>query len=180
MEYQILRSNRKTAAIQITGGGEVLVRCPYRMPLWEIEALVESKRVWIEKHLRSLNARPKLPLFTEAELSSMAASLLEDLRGQVPHYAKLLGVTFGKVTVRCQKTLWGSCSSQGNLNFNCLLSLAPPEVRDYVIVHELCHRLEMNHSPAFWAKVEHILPDYKNYRKWLKDNGSLLIARLPG
>ena len=89
-----------------------------------------------------------------------------------------MGVTYGRITIRNQVSRWGSCSSVGNLNFNCLLMLAPPEVRDYVVVHELCHRKEMNHSPAFWAEVEKMIPDYKAHKKWLKDNGTALISRL--
>ena len=74
----------------------------------------------------------------------------------------------------------GSCSGAGNLNFNCLLMLAPPEVRDYGVVHELCHRKEMNHSARFWKEVENILPDYRQRRAWLKENGGRLIARMTG
>jgi predicted metal-dependent hydrolase len=76
-----------------------------------------------------------------------------------------------------QKSRWGSCSGQGNLNFNCLLMRAPDDVVDYVIVHELCHRKEMNHSDRFWTLVESVLPDYKEKRKWLKDHGSELMQK---
>ena len=89
-----------------------------------------------------------------------------------------MGVTYGKVTIRSQKTRWGSCSARGNLNFNCLLMLTPPEVQDYVLVHELAHRIEMNHSPRFWKIVENVLPDYKRRKQWLRKEGTLLIERL--
>jgi alpha-glucosidase len=90
------------------------------------------------------------------------------------HWAPLLGVTFGRVRVKDQRSLWGSCSREGNLNFSWRLTLAPPEVLDYVVVHELAHRLEMNHSRRFWANVEKICPDYRVHRKWLRQNGEAL------
>ena len=80
-----------------------------------------------------------------------------------------MGVTYGKVTLREQKTRWGSCSSNGNLNFNWKLALMPDEILYYVIVHELAHRIEMNHSERFWKIVEEVLPDYRERRKWLKE-----------
>ena len=93
---------------------------------------------------------------------------------RVAYYEKIIGVTHNEIRIRDQKTRWGSCSSKGNLNFNWRLMLAPPRVLDYVVVHELCHRKEMNHSKAFWNAVEMVLPDYKELRKWLRDNGNSL------
>lgn len=89
------------------------------------------------------------------------------------------GPRLNRITIRHQKTRWGSCSREGNLNFNCLLMLAPEEVRDYIVVHELCHLLHMDHSPEFWSEVERVIPKYKQANNWLKKNGSLLMARLP-
>ena len=90
----------------------------------------------------------------------------------------MVGVTYGRITIRNQRSRWGSCSGKGNLNFNCLLMLTPSHVIDYVVVHELCHRLEMNHSPAFLAQVERVLPDYRKSREWLKEHEKELIGRL--
>ena len=90
---------------------------------------------------------------------------------KVAYYARLMNVTYGRISIRKQKTRWGSCSNKGNLNFNCLLMMMPPEVLDYVIVHELSHRLEMNHSKRFWAQVEKVIPDYKTQKTWLKEHG---------
>ncbi|MDY3888895.1 MAG: M48 family metallopeptidase, partial [Agathobacter sp.] len=87
---------------------------------------------------------------------------MEYIPKRVAYFADIMGVDYGRITIRMQKTRWGSCSSKGNLNFNCLLMLAPPEVIDYVVVHELCHRKEMNHSKAFWREVERVLPDYRS------------------
>ena len=91
------------------------------------------------------------------------------------YFAEKIGVSYGRITLRQQKTRWGSCSANGNLNFNWLLILAPPEVLDYVVVHELCHRRQMNHSQAFWNEVSAVLPGYKEQKKWLKDNGWKLM-----
>jgi hypothetical protein len=90
------------------------------------------------------------------------------------HWAPILGVTFGRVRVKDQRSLWGSCTPAGDLNFNWRLTLAPPEILDYVVVHELAHRLEMNHSRRFWAHVAKHCPDHKAHRRWLRRNGPAL------
>lgn len=174
--YRVIRSRRKTAVIQITPQGEVLVRCPMRMPVAEIERFVYGKAPWIRGHLSRLEPHT---CFLPEEIEAMRIQAAAMLPERVAYFATLVGVTYGKITVRCQRTLWGSCSGKGNLNFNCLLSQVPPQVADYVVVHELCHRKEMNHSARFWAEVERVLPDYREARKWLKEQGIGLIARLP-
>ena len=93
-------------------------------------------------------------------------------------YAAKIGVTYEHISIRAQKTLWGSCTAEGNLNFNCLLVLLPERVERYVVVHELCHRKEMNHSQKFWREVEKILPDYRELRKQLKNDGEAYLDRL--
>lgn len=179
MNYKILRSSRKTIAIQITPEGEVLVRCPSRMPKWQIQQFVDSKESWIEAHLQKIASRPAQPKLTQQELKALAKQAAKDLPERVARFAPLVGASYGRISIRAQRTRWGSCSGKGNLNFNCLLMLAPEAVRDYVVVHELCHRKEMNHSARFWQQVERILPEYRDSKKWLKDNGSTLLARLP-
>lgn len=176
--YRVIRSDRRTIAIQITPDGEVLVRCPHRMDADAVCSFVELKSDWIGKHLAKLNAAPQLPEFTAEEIRSLANQALKVIPERVRYYAPLVGVTYGRITIRNQCSRWGSCSGKGNLNFNCLLMLAPSEVLDYVVVHELCHRKKMNHSQKFWEEVERIMPDYKARQKWLTENGQALIGRL--
>ena len=93
------------------------------------------------------------------------------LAEQTDHYAIEMGVTYGRITIREQKTRWGSCSSAGNLNYNWKLVLMPEHVMDYVVIHELAHRKEMNHSERFNAVVAQQMPDYKVWQSWLKEHG---------
>ena len=179
MDYTIIRSNRKTAAVQVTEDGRVLVRCPNRTTDAEAKKILDAHKSWIEKQLRTVENRPKLPPLTSAQIYDLANRMIPILERKLPHYAALLGVSYGNVTVRNQRTLWGSCSGKGNLNFNCLLMLAPETVADYVIIHELCHLVQHNHSKAFWGLVAQTMPDYAAYRQWLKTNGKSLIGRLP-
>ena len=177
--YTLIRSNRKTVSIVIKPGGEVEVRCPKRCSRREVDAFVQSKRDWIEKHLSAIAKKPSLPALTQTEIRELAKQAATILPERVHFFAQQMGLSYGRITIRSQRTRWGSCSAKGNLNFNCLLMLCPGEVQDYVVIHELCHRKELNHSAAFWAEVEKYCPGYRTYRNWLKDNGASLIARLP-
>ena len=174
--YRLVRSNRKTVAIQVVKG-EVVVRAPQRAPLRYIEEFLESKRDWIEKGIALQAAAPQQPTFTAEEVRAMADAALVDIPKRVAQFAPVVGVRYGRIAIRNQRTKWGSCSSKGNLNFNCVLMLAPEWVRDYIVVHELCHLKEMNHSAAFWAEVVRVCPNYKEAEAWLKANGSATIER---
>ena len=177
LTYQLIRSERKTVSLQIAQEGELVVRAPKRMAKAEIDRFVESKRGWIEKHAQ--NREQDVPKMTEAEFDTLVRHALEVIPEVVARFAPVVGVTYGRITIRNQRTRWGSCSAQGNLNFNCVLMRAPDDVLEYVVVHELCHRKEMNHGPKFWAEVERVLPNYRESRKWLSVNGSALIQSLP-
>lgn len=179
ISYQIIRSSRKTVSLEIRPDGSLLVRAPRRLSDRAIREFVTSKEGWLREKLQKFENRPALPRLTEAELENLKKQAKADIGARVSRLAPLVGVSYGRVTIRAQKGRWGSCSREGNLNFNCLLMLTPPEVRDYVVIHELCHRREMNHSPAFWAEVAKFCPEYRSHRAWLKDNGGSLIARLP-
>ena len=192
MNITIIRLNRKTLAIQINPDLSVTVRAPMYASQRDIERILKEKENWIQKHIEQIREREerseetqenqgksaKKNYLTNEEIQKLAEKALEYVPKRVSYFAEQIGVEYGKLTVRNQKTRWGSCSSKGNLNFNCLLMLTPPEVIDYVVVHELCHRKEMNHSKAFWAEVEKVLPNYKEQAKWLKENGGQIIGQM--
>lgn len=181
---KLIRSDRRTISLEIAPSGQVLLRAPKHMSEAEIQGFVEEKSSWLAKHLQkreedmdSLQAEGR---FTEGEIERLIKLAKQVIPAKVAYYARLMGVTYGRITIRKQKTRWGSCSLEGNLNFNGLLMMVPPEVLDYVVVHELCHRLEMNHSSRFWSQVENVIPNYRKPRKWLKEYGSRLMLRMHG
>ena len=177
---RLIRARRKTLSIRITQEGNLEIRAPLGMPKGEIEAFLKEKAQWIETHRAKVLAEyaqgQEAPL-GEEEILTLAEQMRQRLPEKLNRHAASMGVTFGRVTIRCQQTRWGSCSSRGNLNFNCLLMLAPEEVLDYVVVHELAHRKQMNHSALFWQEVERECPDYKKSLRWLKDRGGALLSR---
>ena len=180
MNIRILRSRRKTIGLEVRDV-ELIVRAPLYMPQERIDAFLQKHRRWIETHLRQAQERAKTPVepLSREELQRLTERAKLVFPERVRHFAPLVGTDYGRITIRCQKTRWGSCSSKGNLNFNCLLLLAPPEVLDSVVVHELCHRKQPNHSPRFYAEVLRVLPDYRKYHGWLKEHGSALLRRAP-
>ena len=153
LEYEVIRSTRKTIAIQVGLDGSVTVRAPKRCS----RAVIED--------------------FVAEDYRSYQIAAGQALQERTAFFAEIMGVDYGRITVRDQRTRWGSCSAKGNLNFNWRLILAPGEVLDYVVVHELAHRREMNHSKRFWSLVEMVLPDYERRRRWLKENGEALMER---
>ena len=177
----LVRSSRKTLAVQIRADGTVIARAPLRMPKDRILYFLSEKASWIrmqqgrmqERENMRQQARIHLDAAQEKELREMAKSVLAQ---RTAYFARQVGVTYGRITVRDQKTRWGSCSQTGNLNFNFRLILAPPEVLDYVVVHELCHRRQMNHSAQFWQEVAQVLPDYRKRKAWLTENGWRLMG----
>lgn len=177
---QIIRSKRRTVGISIKPGGEIIIRAPRLLPQAAILAFVYQKADWILSAYD--NQKDRAPLATDAPKDAATLALEKRYRDaakeyipkRVEYYHSFTGGDYNKITIRDQKTRWGSCSANGTLSFNYRLMLAPPRVLDYVVVHELCHLTHMNHSKAFWDMVASILPDYKEYRTWLKDNGHTL------
>ena len=148
----VVYSKRRTIGLEVQADGKVLIRVPKGITKKVLMDFVNDRQEWIvekwfliEKHRRKKAEAPKPDYEGHPEIEAFYR--------------------------RAAKTRWGSCSGEGNLNFHWKLILMPPEILDYVVVHELAHRKQMNHSPLFWAEVEKVLPDYKARRAWLKENG---------
>lgn len=181
-EIQIIRSNRKSISLEIRPDLRIFLRVPYGMKSEEITEFMRSKAGWLEKNLEKarrrreeLDSRAQETALTREELNALAKEAAKVIPERVRYFAPIVGVDYGRITIRHQKTRWGSCSGRGNLNFNCMLMKTPQEIMDYVVVHELCHRKEMNHSLRFWAEVARVLPEYQKARKWLKEKGGEII-----
>ncbi len=180
ISVEVIYSSRRTMGLEVTADGRVKARVPNRTADAVVEKFVKERAGWIaEKYLlqKARQEKQKLARGTKdyeqnPALEARYRELARAVIGQrVSYFAAKMGVTYGRISIRDQKTRWGSCSGRGNLNFNWKLVLMPPEVLDYVVVHELAHRKQMNHSPLFWAEVGRVLPDYESRRRWLKEHG---------
>lgn len=187
MDAEIIKSNRRTIELKICTDGHIRVRAPFYMTDAEIADFLNKKSEWISRHQTRIKERqqkkaqePPIQQLSPQDIRALADQAMKVIPDRVRFYAEKIGVDYGRVTIRNQKTRWGSCSAKGNLNFNCLLMLTPEDVQDYVVIHELCHRKEMNHSPKFWSEVARIMPDYRNSKIWLKENGEDIIRRMLG
>lgn len=181
-KQKIIRSKRRTISVEITKDLSVLIRAPLSVSDKQISAFLERKSAWIDRNIEIVKQRNEknasVTKFSNDEIKLLVEKSKEVIPNRVEYYAQIIGVKYGRITIRNQVSRWGSCSSKGNLNFNCLLMLVPKEILDYVVVHELCHLKEMNHSKRFWNEVRNIIPDYETHRKWLKENGYDIIGRL--
>lgn len=175
---EVRRSKRKSATIKITADMQIVVFVPLYVSDNEIEKMVISKSKWIDKHMlkvqSTIDERSKLEKITFEQVKELADQAVEYIPKRVKYYAEKENFVYNKITIKNLVSRWGSCSTKGNLNFNCLLMLTPDYVIDYIVVHELCHLREMNHSEKFWAEVEKIMPDYQRAELWLKQNLSLI------
>jgi predicted metal-dependent hydrolase len=216
---EIIRSRRKTLAIEVTGDARLIVRAPLRMPKTDILDFIQKKRRWIEQKRQKVEERlmmqvPKefvdgekflylgddyrlsiaeydgTPLSFDGRFRLSRAHLenarslfvewyktraKEVIHNRLAHFSGLSGIDFTLFRITSAQKRWGSCNSRGNVHFSYRLIMAPLPVVDYVVVHELVHIEEKNHSSRFWQKVERILPDHRQYRRWLRDNGHLLF-----
>lgn len=177
-EYMVnvIRSKRKTMALQVGLDGTVVARVPNRVAKKEVLRFLDSHAAWIAAAKKKMARRqqekqayrspyeiPAYDSLSKREKDEIWAHFMQRLM----YYAPKIGVTFERVAIRNQKGRWGSCSSKGNLNFNCRLLFVPDRIVDYVVIHELAHRRFMNHSKAFWKEVEKYMPDYKEQKKLL-------------
>ena len=173
LDYTLIRSRRSTVALQIKNA-KVIVRAPLYMPLSQIEAFVKKHERWIKTKLSQTQA-DDVTVLTAKQIEELFQRARDYFPERVSYYAALMGVEYRSVTVRLQKTRWGSCSGKKNLNFNCLLMLCPQEVIDSVIVHELAHLVFMDHSKAFYDLVLRFYPQYHIHHGYLKKNSARLM-----
>lgn len=182
--YRFVRSSRKTLSVEIGPTG-LTVKAPYSASKRDVEAFLRKRPHWILAHydamqekmekLSQQNGNSHLSESQKEALEKRYRNLAREcITKRASYYAAQLGVTYSSIRIAEQKTRWGSCSSRGTLSFHWRLILAPPAVMDYVVVHEVCHLIHMDHSPDFWAEVESLMPDYKVYKTWLKKNGLAL------
>lgn len=177
-EVEIIWSRRQSAALELRRDGRLIVRVPQTFSEEMALKMVEKNRSWILKQRQKLSQQPPAePPLTPEEIESLKQQAKAYFPRKVADFAPRVGVEVNHIGIRMQKTRWGSCSTKGNLNFNCLLMLAPESVREYVVVHELCHRKQMNHSPEFWAEVARVMPSYQKEKEWLKEQGARILER---
>jgi len=168
--HRLVRTRRKSLALVITEDAQLVIRAPRRLPQSYIDRFIEQKRRWIEKKIAEISSRPKvLPLSHEQEQAyrELAAVIIP---ARVKYYSELTGLYPKKVKISNARKRWGSCGAKGTINIAWRLILFPQEVIDYVVVHELVHLVEHNHSRRFWHRVGQILPDYRVHKQRLREN----------
>lgn len=171
IEY-ILRVSKRARHIRfaIYGDGRLVVTVPTWARMARVEYLLRQKSNWILNTLKKVSSRPSQPSLVENKEKFFAhkykALLLAQKR--VVWFNAIYRQNVAKITIRNQKTRWASCSKKGNLSFSYRIALLPTNLVDYIIVHELCHLQEFNHSDRFWKLVEKTIPDYKQRRKMLR------------
>ncbi len=169
MDYEIIYSKRKTLCLQVKRDGRVVIRCPYHSSKKRIDEFYNAHIEWVQRKLE-LNKNRMVPIneLSGTEIAELKKKALEYIPRRVDYFANIMGVTPSHVSINQAKTRFGSCSSKKRLNFSCNVMRYPIEAIDYVIVHELAHLTELNHSKKFWAIVKGVMPDYKERQRLLK------------
>ncbi len=169
MQYEILRSARRTVTISIKKG-RVILRAPLKLSDKEAEKIINKHQKWIRSKLEKYETRKaNEPILTEEKIKELRKSAKAYFKEKTEYFSEIMNLKYGRITITGAKTRFGSCSSKGNISFSYRLMLCPEAAREYVVVHELSHLVEMNHSKRFYAVVETYLPDYKERRKLLKN-----------
>ena len=181
-DYLLIRkAGRRRLSLKIDEEGRAVVMAPLWVPKRTVDEFVASNARFIERRRESeklvTREAERLGAYTEEDIKRLKKVAREKLSAAVPKFAEALGVKYNRITVRYQKTKWGSCSSAGNLNFNFLLADMPEEVLEAVAAHEVCHLKNMNHGAAFYRDLDKICPWHKSERKWLKEEGSVYHRR---
>lgn len=167
-EYTVVRSKRRSMAVEITRDAKVIVRVPRGCPDSAAEAFAESQRVWIEKHLELQKRRlERYPEPDEKEKARLIAEARRVIPERVNYYAAIMGLEPTNIKITGAKARFGSCSSKNSLCFSWRLMMRPPEAVDCVVVHELAHIAHKNHGRAFYALMASVLPDYKERQRLL-------------
>lgn len=174
IHLKVIRSSRKSIGLEVREADEVYIRVPVGLSDKEITKFAEEHRQWILEKTKLVEIRQNHRESTGATPPEILSPVeIEEIKrkigSRVQYYCQVMGVSVGRITIRNQKTRWGSCSGKGNLNFNYQLYYLPDELLDYVVVHELAHRRYMNHSGEFWAEVEKYCPAYRQCRERLKE-----------
>jgi predicted metal-dependent hydrolase len=215
---KIVRSSRRTIALEVTSQATLIVRAPHRVPQVYIDALIREKSAWIHKKMAEMRARPQVPVrqyeegevfwflgrayplhYTDAPAGAIVRTdrlevsrdlrpdmrnvlqrwYVEEAKKEIParcmYFSMMTGHSPTSLCITNAQGRWGSCTYKGGLNFSWRLVQAPLEIIDYVIVHELVHLRQHDHSKKFWATVESLMPDYQRRREWLRENERLLI-----
>jgi len=171
LDYKLhRRAGNRHLRLAVKGTGDVVVSAPKYFPLYLINKFITSRWEWLSKNLQKSKDRQDLfsKKFSTAEINLFKKNTVKLVKERLIFFNKFYGFQFNRIAIRNQSTRWGSCSRQKNLNFNCRLCLLPPELADYIIVHELCHIKEMNHGPKFWSLVAQTEPDYRLKRRQLR------------
>jgi len=215
-KIKIIRSRRRTLALEVAKDASLVVRAPFLLPMYHIQKFIYQKRRWIKKKqeeiLKNKMAKKsfvdgdeflylgkpyKLKIVDWQERPLVFQDIFRLSRGEIGqakdlfeewykkkafelifervlYFASIFSLKYNQIKISKASKRWGSCSSKKNLNFNWRLIMAPTPIIDYVVIHELSHLVEQNHSKKFWRLVEQIMPDYKEHKKWLRDNGTQL------
>jgi predicted metal-dependent hydrolase len=165
-DYHIVRMRRKSIALHLLKDGTLEVRAPYRVSEKILADFVENKKRWVEKAKIRQSQAVTLPVFSPDDLVLIRENTNKKVHAFVDCFP---GLKPTKINIRKQKSVWGTCNKKGVISINAFCSLLPEPLFEYIMVHELCHLKELNHSTRFWAHVSGYVPDWKEKRTALKN-----------